>query len=418
MRVVVIANRFPAISETFVLNQVTGLLERGHDVRIVSLQQLGSERQHPDVAKQRLMERVVFAQALSTKRWENRATSIMIGCRAVLRDVRLARAFLRPRFWLRHGVTASLRLADCLSRIGDVDIVHAHFGPIGLAMAKLRLEDVMPCPLVVTFHGSDINARQAKCSSVEYYRPVFQAADRITVGTQFMAEQVAAIAPTGARAPVILPMGVDVRKFPHADRGWGAGEEVRLLAVGRLVPVKGTRYAIEMLALLKNRHPGLRLCVVGDGPLRRELEDLALNLGVQDRIEFCGALLADEVRKKYTEAHIFVMPGIVAADGTREGQGVVIAEAQACGLPVVASRVGGIPYAVDEGRSAILVPPGNAEALASAVESLLADPDRCVEMGRAGRAFVQANYDNEVLNDQLVRLYESVISDVSAPRCA
>jgi colanic acid/amylovoran biosynthesis glycosyltransferase len=126
-------------------------------------------------------------------------------------------------------------------------------------------------------------------------------------------------------------------------------------------------------------------------------------------VEFLGSLSTEEIMKYVAQAHIFLLAGIVAVDGSCEAQGLVLLEAQAAGIPVVSTQVGGIPESVWDGKSGFLVPQRDIEALADKLCYLIEHPEIWTQMGRAGCAHVKANYDINKLNEQLVELYEQIL---------
>ncbi|HOK65776.1 MAG TPA: glycosyltransferase [Anaerohalosphaeraceae bacterium] len=145
--------------------------------------------------------------------------------------------------------------------------------------------------------------------------------------------------------------------------------------------------------------------LVGDGPLRAQLEELAETLGIKNRIVFEGALEQKGVLERLHQADVFLLTS------RDEWLGVVLLEAQAAGVPIVATNVGGIPEAVLPGRSAILVPVGDAEAAARAMAELLQDPQKRIQMGQEGRKYVEERYDVDMLNDKLVRIYSEALQN-------
>jgi glycosyltransferase involved in cell wall biosynthesis len=182
-----------------------------------------------------------------------------------------------------------------------------------------------------------------------------------------------------ARATHVLPMGADVA----AVRAAGAGverEPGRVLFAGRLVEKKGL--AVLLAALRTVQAPGWSLEVVGDGPLRAELETAAAGLPVT----FRGALPRAELARSYARSEVVVVPSVAAASGDQDGLPVALLEAMAAGCAVVGSRIAGIDAAVLDGDSGLLVPPGDAGALAAALDLLLSDPHRRAKLGAAAAA--------------------------------
>jgi len=183
------------------------------------------------------------------------------------------------------------------------------------------------------------------------------------------------------------------------------------VSVGRLVEKKGFSYLLEATAFLRARgsSPG-RVTIIGDGPLRQELLEQARQLAIDDIVEFRGAREPAEVLEALEGSDLFTLPCVIAADGDRDSMPVVVKEALAMELPVVATDEVGLPEVVDEawGR---LVPPRDPRQLADALEELLAlEPATRAKMGRAGRAFVLEYANLERETDKLVNLIREVVT--------
>jgi glycosyltransferase involved in cell wall biosynthesis len=175
-----------------------------------------------------------------------------------------------------------------------------------------------------------------------------------------------------------------------AEASFARGGQLRddsgeLLFVGRLIQRKGAEFAIRAVAELVRAGRSTRLTIVGDGPERAALAALAESLGVDARVGFTGALTPALVRSHYERARVLLMPAITDWKGEQEGFGMVIVEAMAYGVPVVASRSGGIPDIIRDGENGLLVPEADGAALAAAVGRLLDDPALAHRLGEAGR---------------------------------
>ena len=194
--------------------------------------------------------------------------------------------------------------------------------------------------------------------------------------------------------PDRLPAAGPVAARPGAEGGGGP----RILFVGRLAGVKGAPLLLDAAARLAGRHPGLTLTFVGDGPERAGLEARAAALGLGARTEFTGYLGQEGVAARLAQADVLALPSFA------EGVPVVLMEAMAAGLPVVTTRIAGIPELVEDGVSGLLVPPGDGDALAAALDRLAGDPALAAAMGRAGRAAVLAGYRADAEAAWLARL--------------
>jgi colanic acid/amylovoran biosynthesis glycosyltransferase len=284
--------------------------------------------------------------------------------------------------------------AHRLARSGERHL-HAHFAA-GAALDALRLGRLLGVPYSVATHGYDLF--QSPCNLREKHERAAFAVSDCDYSVAHVRGQLTA---EHARRVHRLVLGVDARRFERRQPYPGG---THVLAVARLVEKKGLRYLIEAAGVLEARGAPGRVSIVGEGPLRHELEALIEQLGVGARVELLGARSPDEVRELLERADLFAMPCVVASDGDRDTQPVVVKEALAMEVPVVASDEVGLPEVIrpEWGR---LVPPADPEALAGALAELLALPaERRAEMGGAGRAFVLEHCNIERETSRLVAL--------------
>lgn len=202
-------------------------------------------------------------------------------------------------------------------------------------------------------------------------------------------------------------MGISVDDFPFKERRRREKEPARLLTVGRLVEEKGVEYAIRAVGRLVKQGQRVQYRIIGDGALRAELETLVQHLDLGEVVHLLGAMSREDVKEQYEWAHVFVMPGVTASSGAVETQGLVLAEAQASGLPIVATDAGGIPEGVCEGAG-FLVPEKDVSALADRLDFVIEHPEHWPDMGQVGREYVQRKYDTNKLIDELVGLYQQL----------
>lgn len=407
MRIAVITNTFPALSETFILDQITGLLDMGHDVQIYSYWRPEVTKVHKDVDSYRLLDRTHYVPDMPKNKILLRAKTL---CRLILnfpkaprRLTRVLRYLLRPdqEFIYRRLFLAMQFLQK------DFDIIHCHFGDVGLTGVLLKKMG-LKAKLVTTFHGHDANRVSGRQGKV-LYRDLFKSADIITANTNFTKRQIVKMGCKENKI-AILPVGLHVDRFAFKERMLAEGEPVKIFSVGRLVEKKGHEYSIRAIAKLICQGCDVLFTIAGDGTLMDELKAIAGELGVQEKITFAGALSQDEVVRLYAQSHIFVLASVTASDGDREGQGLVLQEAQAAGLPVVSTLHNGIPEGVLQGQSAFLVPEKDIDALTERLRYLLDHPDIWPDMGRQGRAYVEKNYQIEHLNNSLVQIFHDLLT--------
>lgn len=293
--------------------------------------------------------------------------------------------------------------ADKVIRSRGVAVIHAHFGTGGVTIFRTAKRNRIP--LVVTVHGYDVTSIELRTGwrGVRYrwrMSRMLRYASMVIAVSEFISEQttqVFGVDPTRIR---VLPVGIPLR----------TGETVEatrdLLFVGRLVEKKGVADILAALRLLRTTGITPSLTVVGEGRLRRALEARSIADGLD--VSFVGALPPDEVDAHMRSSRLFVAPSRTAPNGDSEGFGMVFLEAAHAGLPVIAYRHGGVPEAVADGETGILVAEGDIEVLAEAIQSLLLDHDRRAAMAQAAVRRVGAEFNIDVRTEALQSLYDEV----------
>lgn len=402
---------FPAISETFILGQITGLLDRGVDVRIFSYERPGSSHHHPDVARYGLLGRTTYLSRSPRRRWMRRLHGALAAPWFCLGKARFLN-YLRSKDALAGFVDVpSCSLAGALRRTGPFDVVHAQFGFVGAKLARLRAAGILDCPLVTSFRGGDTTIRLSR--DPEFYRHLFRWGDAFLPVSQFLRDRLESHGCPASRI-IVHHSALNLDDFPFRERGVPTGGAIRLLCIARLVEVKGVRYAIEAVRLLRDRGVDVGLRVLGDGPLRAECESLISIAGLEDRIVLEGDCVKTRVRELLDHSHILVCPSIVGSDGAQEGMPNAVKEAMACGLPVVAANTGGVPELIEDGATGTLVPEKDPKAIASAVERVVRSPEAWSSLCRNARRVIEEGFDVRRLNDRLIGLYRDLRANAGA----
>ncbi len=400
LRIAFLIPVFPEIHNTFILNQITGLLDRGHDVELFPLAVGDYDRAHAEVAAYGLQERVRHVP-IPRGRGARAATLLRrLGdprcrTRAVLGE-------LNPLGGRRALSLVSAYTALSFALHGGHDIVHAQFGHLGPLAQRLVDRGATQARLVVSFRGVDATSHLPRHPSL--YRPVFERASLFLPVSEDLSERVVAAGSPRERT-VVHRSGIDLRRFVFAERSRVEGEPTEVLFVGRFVEKKGLPDALRAFALARAEAGPARLTLVGSGPLEGDARRLAGELGVAEHVRFLGPLDADGVAAAMAAAHLLLAPSVTAASGDKEGVPNVMKEAMATGMPVLSTLHGGIPELVDDGVSGFLVPERDVPALAARLADLMRAPTAWPRMGREGRAKVEAEFDSEKLNDALVELY-------------
>lgn len=305
------------------------------------------------------------------RRWERLADG------AMLPNIRQRPVLaLQAPFLLLSLLLAALRVV----RHQRVDVVHAHWlVPGGMLAAVLRR--VTSTPYVVTGHGADVFALRGRAMGT-CKAWVCDRAAAVGAASTSLAE---ALPPTDTPVEVI-PMGVDIDDL-RAEGGPPNPEFGRVLFIGRLAGKKGVPVLLRAVA----RVPDATLVVGGNGPDEDELAALAQELGIGDRVTFPGRLSRTEVKQQLRRATVLVVPSTVAADGDQDTTPLVMSEAMAVGVPVIASALGGLAEQIDDGENGLLVEPGSVDDLARALQWAVDHPSELEAIARTATARIEGS---------------------------
>jgi len=427
MKVAFLVGRFPVLSEAFIVNQITGLLARGHEVDIYALSGASEETKvHPDVEKYDLRERTTYAPPLPENFLARLGSSGQLLARWGWQDPLL---FLRALNVFRYGKTAAsfrfLHLVVPFLSGKSYDIIHCQFGTYGLLGASLRDMGAISGALVTTFRGFDIS-EYPRHQGEDVYQRLFERGDLFFANCDFFRQRVIEL---GGDADNIFVhrSSIDCDKFSFRPRQLAPTNEtaadtektdkkilLQLVTVGRLTEKKGLAYGIRAVAqLLENAQFAdkfdVQYDILGEGALRADLQQLIQQLGLTDCVHLRGKKQQTEIIDALSQAHLFIAPCVTASNGDQDAPINTLKEAMAMGLPVVSTWHGGIPELVEDGVSGYLVPERDVDAIAHRLTELITHPETWSQMGAAGRAKVLADYELNQLNDELVIHYEQLL---------
>jgi glycosyltransferase involved in cell wall biosynthesis len=305
---------------------------------------------------------------------------------------------------------AALRARNALFFVGlfereRVSHFHVHFANRA-AHTAMFVRAISGIPFSMTAHGQDF---MSDLGSVELLREICAAAEFVGAETNYSRDLLAARCPESANKIFRIYNGLDLSRFSSIQGRAEArpSEPIRLLSVGRLVPFKGFDTLIDACAQLRQFE--FRCEIIGHGPLRKELEARTIKQGLGSKIRFGGEQSQNQVLAALRDCDIFVLASATDEGGASDVFPTVVAEAMACGKPVVSTTVAGIPELVANGQSGFLVPPGNASALAEAIERLTRDEKMRIDFGQAGRRRIEQNFTIEKTIAPLLESFEHVL---------
>lgn len=360
MNILYILDTFPVLSQTFVLNEITGLIDLGHETQIISLNKPHEGKIHEKVAEYGLIDRITYLDSIGSNK------DYMV-------------KFIKEN---------------------EVDIIYCHFGNIGEQF--IFLKEILNVPIITYFHGYDFSLLPKE--GIDYFS-LFKKGDFFLTNSNYSKDKIIELGCPKDKI-MVLGYGMDINKFKFKRRI--VKDKLRLLTVGRLTEKKGIEYSIKAVAKSIKKYPNIVYNIIGEGELRVELENLIKELGVENNIFLLGSKTQEEVLKSMLESHIFILSSVTAKSGDTEGLGVVLLEAQATGMPVLATLHNGFLDSVNNGNSGFLVPERDVDALSDKLNYLIENPHIWEELGKEGRKHVVENYSNENVLNKLVRKFKEL----------
>jgi len=392
MRICFVTSQFPETHETFILREFVALRDLGLDFFILSLKPCRDAVVHPEAAL--LSERTLYpSTACLGRSVSGFAQRPCRSAAALVRCAWLAARSNRPVKTLAAYPFALWCAAEA-HRLGATAI-HAHWAtlPSTVAMEAARLSGLA---FSLTAHAWDIFAGDGLLD-VKLARARF-----VITCTGYNVEALCRQAPDACVRSYLVYHGLDTRRF-SLNRVPARDGLLRLLSIGRFVETKGFTHWVNALQLLKARGVAFRATMVGEGPLREAVRGRIVEAGLSDDVQLPGTVTQEEIRRLLAASDVFALPCVIATDGDRDGIPNVILEAMAAGLPIVSTTVSGIPEAVADGRSGLLVAPGDAEALAGAVMRLAGDQALREALGREAKRAARERFE---LKRNALDLYE------------
>jgi colanic acid/amylovoran biosynthesis glycosyltransferase len=377
--IVVVQGGFPALSATFILDQMTGLIKRGYEVETWATYDPQEPLIHPEIEEYQLLEKTRYIKIPTT-----------LFC-------------IYPKIWVKRFLHI-----NNMKNLNNVDAFHVNYGAnFNLIKPIFQYYNTF---VLVSFHGYDAS-RYFQQKSSSCYDYLFERANLIT-SPSYHIRSILLQKGCPSEKMKVHRCGLNLRFFQPKPTNYKK-EQFILLTVARLVEKKGIEYSLKAVSKIKEKYK-LRYRIVGDGPLKSDLEKLARRLGLENQVEFLGALDKEGVRQQMSEADIFVLTSVTAGDGDQEGLPVSLIEAQAMGLPVVSSYHTGIPELIVDGQSGLLAKEKDTEKIAEHLGTLVRNHELRLTFGQNARERVQKEFDLAALNDELADYFCSGIKSIRA----
>ena len=392
-RIGYVLKMYPRFSETFIVSEILAREAAGEQIVIFSLRPPTDARFHPELA--RVQAPVIHVGRASSPRrlWETwgetmARPALAAGMAEHLDELVAAgvdeaeQALAVARLALEHGVTH----------------LHAHFASVATTVARLA-GLVSGLPYSVTAHAKDIFHQDVDPEDLR--RKLRDAHHAITISEYNLRHLRGCFGSEDTARLHLVRNGLELERFPYHLRGGTAermprGGPVRLIGVGRLVEKKGFDQLIDAVAALRHDGHDVRADIIGDGPLRADLEARIQQRDMGEHVQLWGPRTQEEVRAQLAEADLFVAPFVIAGDGNADGLPTVLLEAMACGIPCVAADVTAVGEVVIDGETGWLVPAGDTAALTAAIAEAIGPATDTAQRTDAARALVEAHYDSRL----------------------
>jgi len=316
--------------------------------------------------------------------------------------------FLR-RFWFRQlrdqpWQISDAELNDLLSVLTEARtrLLHIYFGHI--AVHLLPLIRAWKNPSIVSFHGADVMVDMNKPAYREATLQMLDAVTLVLVRSDSLRHALIELGCDPKKIEV-QRTGIPLAEFPFRQRVLPNNGEWHFVQAGRLIEKKGLPVTIRAFEVFVRQHLNATLTIAGEGPLLRELETLARELKIAERVSFTGFISQEQLREIYYRSHIFLHPSQIGRDGNQEGIPNSMLEAMATGLPVFATEHGGIPEAIEHGVSGVLVPERDEFVLVETLLNAVQDPDLLSRIAYAGANAVRKKFDLQQQAHRLEEIY-------------
>jgi glycosyltransferase involved in cell wall biosynthesis len=388
-RVAYVMSRFPRLSETFVLFEMMAVEAHGASIELFPLIRERTEVIHPEAGP--FVDRMHYELAASPRVLMSNLWWIRTDVRRYLGTLAaVVRGTYRSANFLVGGLAAFPKIAHYARRMEQLGVghVHCHFANHP-ALAGFVIHRLTGIPYSFTAHGSDLHVDQTMLAD-----KVREASFVVTI-SEYNRRMIVETCGSESRTDHVhvVHCGVDTGVFvPRPAVGPGDGP-LRIVCIGTLHEVKGQRYLLEACAELHRRGVALHCVLVGDGPDRPKLEALREELGLAGSVELVGRRTREQIAEHIADADVLVAPSVPTNRGKREGIPVVLMEAMSAGLPVVASRLSGIPELVEHEVSGLLVEPFDPAQIADALDRIAGDVELRCRFGARARERVLAEFD-------------------------
>ncbi len=406
MNILYVVDLFPKLSETFILNEVVELTNRGHSVQILALRNPQEKLTNEDVLKNNLLNKTSYLELPNSLKLKLTYAFSKVFYNNILNSIRNNKG--------KTTYKDLIKLSYFSTRYSNVDIVHAHFAAQA-AITGMQIAKIINKPFTFTAHAYEIF--KEKNYSRNRLIMLVENASKVITPSKFNKDYIVRETNCSEDKIEIVRATICPEKFKIKEPITSEEDKIKIIAIGRLVEKKGFEYLIKAMKLIVQRNPNAFLNIIGEGELENDLRKQSYNLGLAKSVNFLGALSNEKCIDELSSSDIAVLPCVKARDGDLDVCPLTLQEAMAMEIPVISTTVGSVPELIEDGIEGILVPERDENALADAIIKLIDNPTLRRKLGQNGRMKIIKEFNIKTQVNRLVEIWQTIIDNNDEDKC-
>lgn len=419
MKIAFIIGRWPSNSHTAVLNQVIELNNLGLEAKTFfsfNIDEKKSKELPKGLLDYNLNKSVIYIKQPNFSRYKNKLankfyiflTVIPYLFKTFFYSPKILFKSLFKKEYGEHKKSFKIIYAiqNLLNKKLEFDIIHCQYTPWGIWGAIFIDLGLISGKLVTSFRGYGINDIP-KSKPHDFYYFLIKKCNVFTSNTEYTKKNAIKLGFPEDKIQIIHT-SLHLNKYVIKNRKYNKDETFNILTAASLKEVKGLKYSIKAIKIVIDKFPDIKIKykIAGTGELKDTLRNLIKSNNLEQNVELLGFVNHDELIKIYDKAHLFILPSVTTSNGNREGQGLVVQEAQACGIPVIGTNSGGIPEGFINNKTGFIVEEKKSNEIAEKIVVFINNPEYITKFGEAGRRFVEENFNIKRETKKLVELYK------------
>lgn len=401
-------SEFPHTSETFIIAQIITAIQLGYVVSILVYNKLDFEKSlHKNILLKYHLENLVIVE--NVKIPNNKFIRLLTVFFLFLTNISNIKNILNFYKFQKEKSFSWIFLWKFYQQFNTSNtIFHIQYGNNKYPLDVLKAKCNFKAKVITTFHGHDaFFPMHGYIPNNGYYDLLFKNAQIITANTKYLADKIINLG-----CPInklkIVPVGVDTTYFTSENKIQNFNTALKLINVGRLDPVKGQKYLIEIVYQIVKKGCNIQLVIVGEGAERENLENLIEKYNLGENVILIGQKSQAEIKDLYLQSDLYVFAAVPLPDGRRETQGLATLEAQACGLPVIAYDSGGVKYTIDSNNTGFVFNEFEIDAIVEKILFLNENRSVIQELSNNCYKFVEENFSQSVINEKWANIYANL----------